>query len=155
LLQPGPDEAGDGLPLDILIDDADLLPDGPLAVALEDLIRRGTTRHRLIVLAGTTDALVAAFRGPATQARRARTGILLGPANPHDGELLGVRLPHRGPAPGPAGRGWLVMRGVAAALQLADPATMPDPLPVGAALAPVAYPSTELELSRLGDRSRE
>jgi DNA segregation ATPase FtsK/SpoIIIE, S-DNA-T family len=123
-------------PYAVLIDDVDLLTEGPLWPCLEDLIRGGSGSGCSVVLAGSTDAMTAAFRGPVALARRARTGLLLSPSGPHDGELFGVRLPRRARATNPPGRGWLAIRGVGTRLQL-------------------AYPSTELELSRLGERSRE
>jgi S-DNA-T family DNA segregation ATPase FtsK/SpoIIIE len=108
-----------GDPPAVLIDDADLLPDGPLAEALVGLVRRARDGRTLVVLAGPTDGFVAAFRGPVAEARRARAGVLLRPAGAHDGELFGVRLPRRDARQDPPGRGWLALHGEATAIQVA------------------------------------
>jgi DNA segregation ATPase FtsK/SpoIIIE, S-DNA-T family len=107
------------LPIDLLIDDVDQLPDGPLLSRLEDLVRRPAQPDRVIVLAGSTDAMVGAFRGPVAIARRTRTGLLLGPAGSADGDLLGLRLPGRPRVTDPPGRAWLAVKGTATRLQLA------------------------------------
>jgi S-DNA-T family DNA segregation ATPase FtsK/SpoIIIE len=135
---------------DILIDDIDLLPEGPLWARVADLISNPTNPEQVVVMAGSIDTMSAAFRGPIAQARRAKVGLLLCPAGPHDGELFGIRLPRRPNSEDPPGRGWLARRGTATRVQLADPIDPP------AALRPESgQPSTELELSRLGARSRE
>jgi DNA segregation ATPase FtsK/SpoIIIE, S-DNA-T family len=54
--------------------------------------------------------------------RRSRTGLLLQPDLPGDGELLGARLPRRVPVPlRSPGRGFLVSAGAAELLQVAAP----------------------------------
>jgi S-DNA-T family DNA segregation ATPase FtsK/SpoIIIE len=110
---------------DVMIDDIDLLAEGPLWARLEDLLRGGHDNHadsgRVIAIAAAPEAIAAAFRGPMTQARRAKVGLLLCPANPHDGELFDITLPRRSRGGDPPGRGWLALRGQATALQLADP----------------------------------
>jgi DNA segregation ATPase FtsK/SpoIIIE, S-DNA-T family len=144
--------SNDNLAPDILIDDIDLLPDGPLWTRLEELIGGrvdgGTGRDddALIVLAGSTDAFAAAFRGPMARARRAQTGLLLCPTSPHDGELFGLALPRRGRDRCSPGRGWLAVRGTATFVQLADPATItpgslsPRPSPSEPVRRPVPAP---------------
>jgi S-DNA-T family DNA segregation ATPase FtsK/SpoIIIE len=127
-------------PPDVLIDDADLLAEGPLWTRLETLIREGCDGSRVIALSGTPDAIAVAFRGPLVQAKRGKVGLLLCPAGPHDGEVLGIRLPRRDLGDEPPGRGWLARGGRATRLQLADPG---------------AQPRTELELSAFGVRRRE
>jgi DNA segregation ATPase FtsK/SpoIIIE, S-DNA-T family len=111
----------DGTPPAVLVDDVDLLGDGPLADLLSDLARTGRDGRSLVVLAGPTDVLTAAFRGPVAEARRARAGLLLRPSGPHDGELFGVRLPRRDARHDPPGRGWLAVHGEAVAVQVAVP----------------------------------
>jgi S-DNA-T family DNA segregation ATPase FtsK/SpoIIIE len=105
----------------VLVDDVDLIGDGPLADRLTSLARTARDGRSLVVLAGPTDALLAAFRGPIAEARRARAGLLLRPGGPHDGELFGVRLPRRDARHDPPGRGWLAAHGEAAAVQVATP----------------------------------
>jgi DNA segregation ATPase FtsK/SpoIIIE, S-DNA-T family len=135
-------------PPDILIDDVDLLGEGPLWSQLEELIRNPADDQQLVAMSGSIEAISTAFRGPIAQARRAKTGVLLGACGPHDGELFGIRLPRRTGADDPPGRGWLARRGAATRLQLADPGT--------AEVADVAaQPRTLLELSGFGERRRE
>ncbi len=114
----------------LLIDDAELLEDGPLTERLCQLARRARDGHNVVVMAGLTDVLAAAFRGPVAEARRGRAGLLLRPAGPHDGELLGVRLPRRDSRRDPPGRGWWALSGEATAVQLAlPPGLSRSPLP--------------------------
>ncbi len=113
---------GDGPPPDVLIDDADLLPEGPLWDRLERLVRTPARPDQIVALAGSIEAMALAYRGPIAQARRAKAGLLLGAVTPQDGELLGLRLPRRLSADAPPGRGWLASRGSATHVQLADPA---------------------------------
>jgi DNA segregation ATPase FtsK/SpoIIIE, S-DNA-T family len=136
---------GAGAP-DILIDDIDLLAEGPLWARLEELVRGNddggradddwVDGGRVIALAGAPDAIAAAFRGPMAQARRAKVGLLLRPTSPHDGELFGIRLPRRAHGVDPPGRGWLATHGNGTLLQLADPGS--------------AESRTDLELSACG-----
>jgi DNA segregation ATPase FtsK/SpoIIIE, S-DNA-T family len=114
----------DGSPPVVLVDDVDLLGDGPLADRLAALARLARDGRALLVLAGPTEALIAAFRGPIAEVRRGRAGLLLQPSGPHDGELFGIRLPRRDASHDPPGRGWLASRGEAVAIQVAQP---PDP----------------------------
>jgi S-DNA-T family DNA segregation ATPase FtsK/SpoIIIE len=105
--------------VDVVVDDADLLAEGPLWRPLEQLIRGESGQPCVVAMAGSTDALAAAYRGPVALARRGRTGLLLHPSRAQDGELLGVRLPARLTSSGPPGRGWVALRGTATPLQLA------------------------------------
>jgi len=91
------------------------------------LVRTPARPDQIVALAGSIEAMALAYRGPIAQARRAKAGLLLGAVTPHDGELLGLRLPHRPAADPPPGRAWLASRGNATALQLADPATEVTP----------------------------
>ena len=99
----------------VLVDDVELIADSAIDHLLDDLARlRGPLR---LVLAGTTAALAASFRGCAATARAARTGLLLAPTSGSDGEPLGVRAEPGGrTAPG---RGLLVLAGVQQPLQVA------------------------------------
>jgi DNA segregation ATPase FtsK/SpoIIIE, S-DNA-T family len=135
---------------DILIDDIDLLAEGPLWARVAELIQTPADATQIIAMAGSIDTMSAAFRGPIAQARRARLGLLLCPSGPHDGELFGVRLPRRRNGDDPPGRGWLARRGTATRLQLADPSGSATP-----ASQSKTQPRTEFELSRFGGRKRE
>jgi DNA segregation ATPase FtsK/SpoIIIE, S-DNA-T family len=111
--------AGDGAgrPLVVVVDDAELLTDTPLADALSDIDIVGA-----LIAAGTTDDLLKAYRGFTVDIRRSRSGLLLAPSSALDGDLLGVRLP-RGAVGGsaPPGRGLLVSRGQVTPVQVALP----------------------------------
>jgi DNA segregation ATPase FtsK/SpoIIIE, S-DNA-T family len=99
----------------VLVDDAELVADTAVEPVLLELARRrGPTA---LVIAGDAAALLNAFRGVAAAARSARTGLLLQPARPSDGEVLGVRV--QVPDERPPGRGVLVVRGRQQPVQVA------------------------------------
>jgi S-DNA-T family DNA segregation ATPase FtsK/SpoIIIE len=75
------------------------------------MVRPGAATAVPVVVSGTTVELAATYRGLAADVRRSRTGLLLGPPGPADGDLLVSRLPPAMTTPGPPGRGVLVVRG--------------------------------------------
>lgn len=101
--------------LSVLVDDVELLADTALDHVLDDLARRRGPAS--LMVAGTTSALLGAFRGAAATARTARTGLLLRPTSASDGEVLGVRA-ELADRTGP-GRGLLVAAGEQQPLQVA------------------------------------
>ena len=102
----------------VLVDDAEQVQGTSVEPVLMSVLRQdGPGAGAAIVLAGTTTDLAAAFRGVIAEARRSRTGLLLGPHSPVDGELLGVRVPRLRQAP--PGRGLLVDSGAATPVQVA------------------------------------
>ncbi|MFL6140039.1 MAG: FtsK/SpoIIIE domain-containing protein [Frankiaceae bacterium] len=105
----------------VVVDDAELVPDGPLASVLATTVRIARDRGHAVLVAGTTDDLHAAFRGFAVDVRRSRSGLLLAPRSPSDGDLLGVRLPRGACDAAVPGRAALVLKGVAAPVQVAIP----------------------------------
>ena len=106
----------------MLVDDADLLQGSVVEPALLSVLHRDrAAAGASLVLAGTTTDLAAAFRGVVAEARRGRTGLLLGPHSPVDGDLLGVRVPRVREAP--PGRGLLVQDGRALPVQVAGGGT--------------------------------
>ena len=106
----------------LLLDDAELLTDGPSAALLEEVVRRARDRGTLVLAAGTTAMLLGGYRGAVVELRRARSGLLLSPESPLDGELLGTRLARTAlHAPHP-GRGLLLQDAVVTPVQVADPA---------------------------------
>ena len=105
-------------PLAVLVDDAELVLDAPVAEVLAQVLRDGPDAGHALVVAGRTDALAGCFRGFAADARSSRSGLLLGLTSHLDGELLGVRLPRSAAVPGPVGRGVLVRSGVPTAVQV-------------------------------------
>ncbi|ADG87418.1 FtsK/SpoIIIE domain-containing protein [Thermobispora bispora] len=108
-------------PYAVLVDDAELIsPDSPLGLALEEILRTGRDGGHGMLIAGSTADLSAGYRGFAAEARKNRTGLLLGVQGPADGDLFAIRLPRTG-AGGPPGRGWLVSAGIAVPIQAAIP----------------------------------
>ena len=106
----------------VLVDDAELVTDSPAAAVLDRFTRQARDAGNLVAIAGTTDDLSIGFRGFVVEARRSRTGVLLTPRGPLDGEALGIRLPRDTGGQLPPGRGLLVTRGEATAVHLAVPA---------------------------------
>lgn len=105
----------------LLVDDVDLIDDAVVLDGIETAVRNARDGGGFVVLAGTTESMSAAFRGPIAQARRTRSGLLLRPEGPHDGELLGVRLRRRAGAADPPGRGVLAVQGRLVPVQVPDP----------------------------------
>ncbi|HTC69054.1 MAG TPA: FtsK/SpoIIIE domain-containing protein, partial [Acidothermaceae bacterium] len=115
--------------LAVMIDDAELVTDSPVAVVLDRFIRSARDAGHIVVVAGSVDELAIGFRGFLADARRARSGVLLNPRSSLDGEVLGVRLPRSTGGAAPPGRGLLVVRGAITHLQVALPAPRPSALP--------------------------
>ncbi|HZV27259.1 MAG TPA: FtsK/SpoIIIE domain-containing protein, partial [Acidothermaceae bacterium] len=113
--------------LAVLVDDAEIVAESPAAVVLDRLMRTARDSGHLVVIAGTTEELSVGFRGFVVDVRRARTGLLLAPRGPLDGEVLGVRLPRKTGEAVPVGRGHLIVRGVATQLQVALPTPIDRP----------------------------
>jgi S-DNA-T family DNA segregation ATPase FtsK/SpoIIIE len=111
-----------GAPLAVIVDDAELVVDAPASAWLDIFARTARDTGNLLVIGGTTEELAVGFRGFVVDARRSRSGILLAPRGPLDGELLGVRLMRTAGAQPPAGRGIAVTRGELTPLQVALPA---------------------------------
>lgn len=117
-------------PVVLLVDDAELLVDTSLTPVLERIVRHSRDAGHVVVATGTTADLAMGYRGWLVDARRSRSGLLLGPMSPLDGELFGLRLA-RGAAAGagtpggaasaPPGRALLVVRGVLSQVQVALP----------------------------------
>jgi S-DNA-T family DNA segregation ATPase FtsK/SpoIIIE len=103
----------------ILIDDAELLIDSPLAFVLEKAVREMRDTNTVVVAAGTTDELVTGYRGFVVELRRSKTGVLLSPQSSADGDLLGVRLSRSVGGPIHPGRGLLCHRGQTTRVQVA------------------------------------
>jgi S-DNA-T family DNA segregation ATPase FtsK/SpoIIIE len=100
----------DGLML--VVDDAELLTEGREGTVLEEVVRTARDTGTVVVAGATTeDLLLNRYRGWLATARRCRTGLLLGPVSPTDGEVFELRLPRSGAAAGPVGRALLVQHG--------------------------------------------
>jgi S-DNA-T family DNA segregation ATPase FtsK/SpoIIIE len=103
----------------IVVDDAELLAEGPAGDALERIVRAARDDGTLVVAAGTTEDLaMQRYRGWLHGMRRGRAGLLLNPSSYIDGEVLDIKLPRSTCGGWPPGRGLLVRRGVAVAVQV-------------------------------------
>jgi len=120
---PRPEELAELLngvtgPLALLVDDAELLHPSDAQPLLQQVLRDGRDVGHVLVLAGTTEDLVGAFRGFTVDARKSRTGMILSPESHAQGDLLGVRLPRSAAFSGPPGRALLVQGGSAVLVQV-------------------------------------
>jgi S-DNA-T family DNA segregation ATPase FtsK/SpoIIIE len=107
--------------LAVVIDDAELLADGRVAILLEQLVRRARDGEVLLVVAGATqDLLLHRYRGWLADVRRTRTGLLLDPVSHTDGEVFDLTLPRSVAGGWPPGRALLVVRGAARLVQVAE-----------------------------------
>ncbi|MET7329181.1 FtsK/SpoIIIE domain-containing protein [Nonomuraea sp. NPDC005650] len=105
----------------VLVDDAELInADGPLGMALEEVLRSGRDGDHALLIAGTTGDLAVAYRGFVAETRKSRTGVLLAVQSQADGDIFSIRLP-RGTTGGPPGRGFLVRTGNTTPIQSALP----------------------------------
>jgi len=118
-----PPQAGrDGMPPTVvLVDDAELLVDSPLAGGLTDFLRGARDARSALVAAGTTEDLLGQFRGFLVDLRRSGCGLLLWPGGPADGELFGRRLSHPAGGARPPGRGLYFQRGLPTPLHVQVP----------------------------------
>lgn len=108
-------EAG---PVAVLVDDGDALLDCPVEQTLSDVIASGADRPWVTVVAGGIDEMSSTYRGITVGARKGKTGLLLCPAGPLDGDLLGVKLTRGLPAR--AGGGVLAVKGRGQSVQVAQ-----------------------------------
>jgi DNA segregation ATPase FtsK/SpoIIIE, S-DNA-T family len=102
----------------LLVDDAELLFNGPIDDLLNQILLAGRDADHGVIIAGATGDLGRAYSGFIPQALKSRCGLLVAVASPGDGELFGVRLP-RNAGPGPLGRGLLIRPGAIAPVQIA------------------------------------
>jgi S-DNA-T family DNA segregation ATPase FtsK/SpoIIIE len=109
----------------VVADDAELLDETDLGDALQALLRSARDGDHAVVIGGTTDDLGRGYRGFMADARKTRTGLLLGIQSADDGELLGLRLPRNAAWGGPIGRGLLVTAGIPVPVQVALPTVLP------------------------------
>ncbi|MDM7831249.1 FtsK/SpoIIIE domain-containing protein [Cellulomonas edaphi] len=113
---------GDGPPTLLLVDDLELLgTDGALADAVVEHLGALRDRPGLVVAGGTTDELSGSYRGPAPALKKSRSGLLLAPASPNDGDVFGLRLPRSVIGAAAPGRGILSLAGAWQSVQVPVP----------------------------------
>lgn len=106
----------------LLVDDLELVgADGPLADAIVDHVGALRDKPGLVVAGGTTDELGGAYRGPVPALKRARSGLILAPQSPNDGDVFGLRLPRSVVGGGTPGRGILSASGQWQPVQVPTP----------------------------------
>ncbi|WP_029287106.1 FtsK/SpoIIIE domain-containing protein [Cellulomonas sp. HZM] len=99
-------------PTMLLVDDLELLgTDGTLADAVVEHLGELRDRPGLVVGAGTTDELSGSYRGPAPALKKSRSGLLLSPSSPNDGDVFGLRMPRSVIGGSTPGRGILSLGG--------------------------------------------
>ena len=104
----------------VLVDDAELLFNGPLSAPLEKILASGRDGEHGLIIAGMTGDLTRAYSGFIKETVKSRCGVLVAVESPNDGDLFGVRLP-RNAGQGQLGRGLLIRPGTLAPVQLAVP----------------------------------
>jgi DNA segregation ATPase FtsK/SpoIIIE, S-DNA-T family len=102
----------------VVVDDAELLYNGPLSAPLEKILASGRDGEHGLVIAGATGDLGRAFGGFIKETLKSRGGVLVAVEAPGDGDLFGVHLP-RNAGRGALGRGLLVRPGTVMPVQLA------------------------------------
>jgi S-DNA-T family DNA segregation ATPase FtsK/SpoIIIE len=105
----------------LFVDDVELVGvDGWLVDTITSHLGRLRDSGSVLVAAGTTDDLGSAYRGPAAALKKSRSGVLLSPATPNDGDMFGIRLPRSVTGGMPPGRGLLVASGQWELVQVAE-----------------------------------
>ena len=76
----------------LMVDDAELLKDGPLAQALLAMVQQARGKGWRVLVAGATAEVGAGYSGWVYEARKSRQGILLSPQGMADGDIFSARL---------------------------------------------------------------
>jgi S-DNA-T family DNA segregation ATPase FtsK/SpoIIIE len=76
----------------VLVDDAELLKEGPLAQALLAMVQQARGKRWRVLVAGATAEVGAGYSGWVYEARKSRQGLLLSPQGMADGDIFSVRL---------------------------------------------------------------
>ncbi|MBW3069582.1 cell division protein FtsK [Actinomyces sp. 594] len=96
----------------VVVDDYDVLGnDHALVAVLEEHVKTCRDQPGGVLVASGVDELTGMYRGLMTQVKRNRTGLILAPRSPQDGDALTARLPRSVGQPVPLGRGVLVRSG--------------------------------------------
>jgi S-DNA-T family DNA segregation ATPase FtsK/SpoIIIE len=103
----------------VIVDDAELLFNGPLSAPLEKILASGRDSEHGLIIAGSAGDLGRAYSGFIKEALKSRCGVYTAVESPNDGDLFGVRLPRNAAGGGPLGRGLLIRPGSMTPIQLA------------------------------------
>lgn len=104
----------------VVVDDGGELTDARAVTQLERMIRLARDTHLRVLAAVETGSARGIGNGWIRELRREGHGLLLQPDLSADGDLLGARLPRRVPVAMSPGRGFLVVRGSAELIQVAE-----------------------------------
>lgn len=95
-----------GRPTAVIVDDLELMGvDGWMVDLLTKHLPKLRDTGSVLVAAGTTDDLGSSYRGPASVLKKSRSGVLLSPGAPADGDHFGIKLPRSLTGGMPPGRG--------------------------------------------------
>lgn len=95
-----------GRPTAVIIDDLELMGvDGWMVDLLTKHLPKLRDTGSVMIAAGTTDDLGSSYRGPAAVLKKSRSGVLLSPGAPADGDHFGIKLPRSMTGGMPPGRG--------------------------------------------------
>ena len=103
----------------VIVDDAELLFNGPLSAPLEKLLASGRDGEHGLIIAGSTGDLGRAYSGFIKETLKSRCGVYTAVESPNDGDLFGVRLPRNATGGASMGRGLLIRPGTMTPIQLA------------------------------------
>ncbi|MEJ2863976.1 FtsK/SpoIIIE domain-containing protein [Actinomycetospora flava] len=103
----------------VLVDDVEAVADQPAGAALTRLLKNGGEGHT-VVIAGATDLVAGAMRGPAIEAARGGVGLILCPNQPIVGAVFtgAPRVPRSLVGGGSPGRGVLLRAGLLTSIQV-------------------------------------
>ncbi len=104
---------GAAAPSLLVLDDLELIgADGWLPDLITEHLGLIRDTGSAVIAAGTLDELSGVYRGPVVALKKSRSGLLLAPQQPNDGDLFGLRLPRTATGGATAaGRGVLVRAG--------------------------------------------
>ncbi len=105
----------------VVIDDMELMGvDGWQVDLLTKHVPKLRDTGSAVIAGATTDDLGSSYRGPAAVLKKSRSGILLSPGAPSDGDQFGVKLPRSLTGGMPPGRGLYVAAGQWQLVQVAE-----------------------------------
>jgi DNA segregation ATPase FtsK/SpoIIIE, S-DNA-T family len=104
----------------VMVDDGIDAIDGSLGMALDELVRTLRSNPGMLVVSGDAARTRRVYSDCITEIRASKSGILLHPDFDYDGELLSAPLTRPAGVGFPPGRGYLVARGHASLIQVAQ-----------------------------------
>jgi hypothetical protein len=112
--------SGVGVPLVVVVDDADPYADGRIALSLEGLVARAGDAETVLLVAMSTFRAARSFTPWVQALRHQRSGMILQPEADTDGDVFHLVLPRRSGLATPPGRGYLVQGKTISLIQVAS-----------------------------------